>query len=101
MGVCASTQCRHRVPDIFRPLTTDSQHVLGGLVHLDEDSIVDLPQSEQLEHLPDLGRDLVDTTDPHDKGKLGLSWDIVVALLLGLALQPGNITFYATGQFVL
>merc|ERR1719229_380830 len=33
----------------------DPEHVGGGLVHLDEHSVVDLPQSEQLENLPDLG----------------------------------------------
>ena len=73
-----------------RPLTTDSEHVLGGLVDLDEDSVVDLPQSEQLKNLLDLGGHLVDTTDPHDKDKLGLSGDIVVSLLLGITLQPNE-----------
>ena len=43
------------VPDGFRPLTADSEHVLGSLVHLDKDSVVDLSQSEELEHLLDLG----------------------------------------------
>lgn len=71
-----------------RPLTTDSEHVLGGLVDLDEDSVVDLPQSEQLENLLDLGGHLVDTTDSHDKDELGLSGDIEVSLLLGITLQP-------------
>jgi len=75
-----------------RPLTTDSEHVLGGLVDLDEDSVVDLPQSEQLKNLLDLGGHLVDTTDPHDKDKLGLSGDIVVSLLLGITLQPDLIS---------
>ena len=73
-----------------RPLTTDSEHVLGGLVDLDEDSVVDLPQSEQLENLLDLGGHLVDTTDPHDEDQLGLGGNIVVAVLLGIALQPGG-----------
>merc|ERR1712019_179312 len=65
----------------------DPEHVGGGLVHLDEDSVVDLPQSEELEHLLDLGGDLVDTTDPHDEDQLGLSGDVVVTVLLGIALQ--------------
>merc|ERR1719360_233703 len=67
---------------------TDSEHVLGCLVDLDEDSVVDLSQPEELEDLLDLGGHLVDTADPHNKDKLGLSGDIVVALLLGIALQP-------------
>merc|ERR1719266_885370 len=66
----------------------DPEHVLGGLVHLDEDSVVDLPQSEQLQDLLDLGRDLVDTTDPHDENQLGLGRDVVVSVLLGIALKP-------------
>ena len=84
----ATTQCRHWLPDRFRPLTADPEHVGGGLVHLDEDSVVDLPQSEKLEDLLDLGGDLVDTTDSHDEDQLGLGGDVVVAVLLGIALQP-------------
>merc|ERR1719433_2582440 len=66
----------------------DPEHVGGGLVHLDEDSVVDLPQSEELEDLLDLGGDLVDTTDSHDEDQLGLGGDVVVAVPLGVALQP-------------
>merc|ERR1712147_16287 len=40
---------------------TDSEHVLGCLVDLDEDSVVDLSQPEELEDLLDLGGHLVDT----------------------------------------
>jgi len=40
---------------------TDSQHISGGLVELDEDSIVDLEQAEELQGLADLGADLVHT----------------------------------------
>merc|ERR1740128_1566621 len=66
---------------------TDSEHVLGGLVDLDEDSVVDLPQSEQLKNLLDLGGHLVDTTDPHDKDKLGLI-SLLILVLLGKSLSP-------------
>ena len=78
------------MPDGFRPLTADSEHVLGSLVHLDEDSVVDLSQSEELEHLLDLGGNLVDTADADDESQLRLGWHVEVALLLGLALQPKN-----------
>ena len=84
----ATTQCWQRRPDCIRPLTDDSQHVLGCLVHLDEDAVVNLSQSHQLETLPDLGWNLVDTTDSHDKGEFWLGSNIIVALLLGLASQP-------------
>merc|ERR1719351_256041 len=68
------------------------EHVLGGLVHLDEHSVVDLPQSEELQNLPDLGADLVDTTDSHDEHQLVFSLDIVVSLLLSFSLQPDFIS---------
>ena len=71
-----------------RPLTTDAEHVDGGLVQLDEDPVVDLTQPEELEDLADLGRDLVDTADAHDEGQLGFPGHVEVALLLGLPLQP-------------
>ena len=42
------------------------QHVEGGLVQLDKDAIVDLTQTEQLEHLAGLRVNTVDTeTHPH------------------------------------
>jgi len=67
---------------------TDPEHVDGGLVQLDEHAIVDLPQPEQLENLLHLGGHLVDTTDAHDKGELGVSGNIVVSLLASLTPQP-------------
>merc|ERR1719474_2583467 len=44
--------------------------------------------TEQLEDLADLGGNLVDTADTHDKGQLGLPGDVEVTLLLGFPLQP-------------
>merc|ERR1719511_525986 len=64
------------------------KHVDGGLVQLDEDTVVDLSETEELESLLDLGSDLVDTTDADDKGVLVLRRNVKVALLLGLASQP-------------
>jgi len=88
MSPCDNSMLTNDWTERSRPLTTDSEHVLGCLVDLNEDSVVDLSQPEELEDLLDLGRHLVDTTDPHDKDKLSLSGDIVVALLLGITLQP-------------
>jgi hypothetical protein len=39
-------------------LTTNTEHVDGGLVQLQEDSVVNLTESEQLKNLPHLGSDL-------------------------------------------
>merc|ERR1719414_108523 len=71
---------------------TDSKHVQGGLVQFDKNAIVDLSQSEQLQNLLDLGCNLVDTTNPHDKGKLSITWDVVVSILSSLTPQSDLIT---------
>ena len=91
MSPCDNSMLTNDWTERSRPLTTDSEHVLSGLVNLDEDSVVDLPQPEELEDLLDLGGHLVDTADSHDKGELGLSCHVVVALLLGITLQPAGI----------
>ena len=80
------------MPDFVRPLTADSKHVNSSLVQLDEDTIVNLSQTEKLENFLDLGRDLVDTTNSHDKCKFGISWHIVVAFFPCFASQPVNVT---------
>ena len=91
---CDNSMLTNDWPERSRPLTTDSEHVLSGLVNLDEDSVVDLPQPEELEDLLDLGGHLVDTTDPHNKDELSLSGDIVVAVLLGITLKPKLKTYF-------
>lgn len=58
-------------------LTTDPKHADGSLVELDENAVVDLAQAEQLQHLLDLRRNLVDTPDAHHKSQLRLGLDIV------------------------
>lgn len=64
----------------------DLQHLGGGLGEADEDTVVDLEKTEELEGLALLGVDLVDTLDADDEGELGLSGDEEGAILLGLAL---------------
>jgi hypothetical protein len=39
----------------------EPEHLLGSLGNLDEDGVVDLEESEQLQDLSGLGSDLVDT----------------------------------------
>ena len=39
----------------------EAEHVGGGLVDLEEDTVVDLAQAEELQHLAGLGADAVDT----------------------------------------
>jgi hypothetical protein len=53
----------------------DLQHLAGCLGKPDEDTVVDLEKTEELEGLALLGVDLVDTLDTDNKGKAGLSGD--------------------------
>jgi len=66
---------------------SQTQHVQGGLVEFDEDSVVDLTETEQLHHGPGLGRHSSHTTDTHDKSQFGLIGHIKVVRLLRLSLQ--------------
>jgi len=65
----------------------DLQHLQGGLGELNEDTVVDLQQTEQLQSLALLGINLVDTLDADDESKLVLLGHVELVLLLGLALQ--------------
>jgi hypothetical protein len=53
-----------------------------GLGQPDENTVVDLEQSQKLQGLPLLGINLVDTLDTDNENKLGLGRDIEAALLL-------------------
>merc|ERR1719378_1138116 len=70
------------------------QHVDGGLVKLDEHTVVDLPKPEQLKGLLDLGSDLVDTTNPHDESELVLRRHVVTTLLLSFTDKTNILTFH-------
>ena len=63
------------------------QHLQGGLGELNEDTVVDLQQTEQLQSLALLRINLVDTLDADDESKLVLLGHVKLILLLGLALQ--------------
>lgn len=59
----------------------DGQHLLSGLGELDENTVVDLDETEKLEDLAWLRSDLVDTLDADHEGKLGLLINVEVAAL--------------------
>mmetsp|Transcript_91292 Transcript_91292/g.284481 ORF Transcript_91292/g.284481 Transcript_91292/m.284481 type:complete len:253 (+) Transcript_91292:179-937(+) len=63
------------------------QHLEDGLVDLHKDAVVQLPQAQQLQHLPRLRADLDDADDADHKEELGLGLHEEVALDLGLAAQ--------------
>merc|ERR1712243_47688 len=65
----------------------DTQHAQRRLVQLDESSVVDLTQTQQLKDLSDSGMESVDTPNPHHDGQLGLGRDVEVAVFPGIAGQ--------------
>jgi hypothetical protein len=65
----------------------DLQHLQSSLGELDEDAVVDLQQTEELQSLALLGINLVDTLDANDKSQLVLLGHVKLVLLLGLTLH--------------
>ena len=63
------------------------EHLLSGLGDSDEDTVVDLEKSEELQDLLWLGGNLGDTLQSDDKVDLWLSWDVEVSSLSGLSLE--------------
>jgi len=76
----------------------DTQHAQRRLVQLDESRVVNLTQSEKLEHLPDSGVESVDTPDSHDDGELGFGRNVEVAVFAGVSSQT---KLLRVGLFVL
>jgi hypothetical protein len=69
------------------PGLDDLDHLHGGLVDLDEDTVVDLEETEELEDLAGLGGNLVDTLDADDEDELLLGGDVEGTIVLGNALK--------------
>ncbi|GFE52761.1 Rpl7bp, putative [Babesia ovis] len=63
------------------------QHLDGGLVQLDKDTVVELEQTEQLQDKAWFRGNLVDTLDTHDENHLFVSLLVEGALCLGLAAE--------------
>lgn len=69
----------------YTPWNVWLSNVQRGLVQSDKHTVVNLSQSEQLQHLSWTCVDAIDTSDPNDKCQFGLSLDIEVPPLLSLA----------------
>jgi len=67
----------------------DLEHLRSSLGYLNENTVVDLQEAEQLERLALLRVDLVDTLDTDDEGELGLGGheERVIALRVALGLD--------------
>lgn len=70
----------------------DGQHLLGSLGKANEGAVVDLEQTEELQDLAGLGRDLVDTLDTDNEDKLGLLRNVEVTLLASNAGKADLLT---------
>lgn len=68
------------------------EHLGDGLGDLDEDAVVDLEETEELEDLAGLGGNLVDTLDADNEHQLGLGRDVGGVILLGSAVKTDLLT---------
>lgn len=68
------------------------EHLGGGLGQADEDTVVDLEKTQQLEDLAGLGGNVVDTLDADDEGELGLGGNVERTSGLGLATETDLVT---------
>jgi hypothetical protein len=69
----------------------EAEHLGGGLGHTDEDTVVDLEKTEELEDLLGLGGKLGDTLKTNNEVDLGLGRDVVVAGGAGLTLETDGL----------
>lgn len=86
-----------------------SEHLLGGGIDTDEDTVVDLAQAQQLQNLLDLGGKANDTSDADNKDDLVLRGNVDLAVGLGLAavvdgslvqLQPTEMVKYRSNSAI-
>ena len=63
------------------------EHLLGRVGELQEDTVVDLEQTQELHDLARLRGDVADTTQTHNKGNTGLGRHVEVTLRLGEAAK--------------
>jgi hypothetical protein len=66
---------------------------LCGLCQTDEDAVIDLEESEELEDLARLGCDLVDTLDAENEDELVLVGNVERAVLLAQTRESDLLTF--------
>lgn len=74
------------------PGLDDLEHLSDGLSDLDEDTVVDLKETEELEDLAGLGGHLVDTLDAYNEDQLSLGRDEGRVLGLGDAVKTDLLT---------
>jgi len=78
------------------PWLNDLQHLEGGFSHANEDTVVDLEKSEELEDLAGLWCNLVDTLDTDNEDQLLLSRNVEGIILLGNTSKTDLLTLGIT-----
>lgn len=61
-----------------------SEHIGGSFVDSNEDSVMELSESEESHDADNFGVEFVNTADPHNECQTGLSWDVNLTGELGL-----------------
>jgi len=74
------------------PWLDDLEHLEGCLGHANENTVVDLKETEELEDLSGLWSDLIDTLNTDNEDQLLLSRDIEGTILLGQASKANLLT---------
>jgi hypothetical protein len=77
---------------VSNPRLDDLDHLSGSLGDADEDTVVDLEKTEELQDLAGLGCDLVDTLDADQEDELALGRDVESAILLGSTSKADLLT---------
>jgi hypothetical protein len=72
------------------------KHLSGSVGKTEEDTVVDLEKTEQLENLAGLGSNVVDTLDTDNEDKLGLGGNVEVTVGLGLTTKTDLISLLST-----
>jgi len=68
-----------------------SEHIDGGFVDSDENSVVELSQSEESHDSNDLGVEFINTSDSNNKGKFGFGGYVNLSSVL--SLNKSELTF--------
>lgn len=74
------------------PWLNNLQHLSGSLVDANEDTVVNLEETEELQDLAWLRSNLVDTLDTDNKDKLWLVLDVEVSGLLSITGEGDLLT---------
>ena len=74
-----------------------TEHSHGSVVDTEEDTVVELAKTQELEDLLGLGSHSHDTSDTDDKEDLSFGFDVEVTGVLGLTLHADSGTFGISG----